>query len=332
MSWMQSVAVVGVLAATIGCGSDRPRTGGSDAGVLTFDAAMIDGRDGGGRDAGSPVADGGPADSGTTVAACDDLPPATTTPTGVRTAHPHITVYDGSGFATRSVSYIVTEDGDSRGPLLEVFAEVENTGFSRECDFLPDAYLGGTELVGLVEAPPHFGEYVDSVTNDCLGPGQTGVFGGLARGVTEADVAAASSLSLDLSPSTIGDSYPATNGPTVLRRDVVPNEDGWGIGGEIRIETTIRNYNMTTYAIDDRGLITAELQSYPRELETLYAGETIAYHSLNGAPCEFTDHLSFQSWIVGAASGFAPRFAFPSDVDVLQAERREAIAELRRVR
>ena len=327
--WVTPLVAIAVLCA---CGDgSRRRVDGSDAGVWTFDAAMIGGRDAG-PDSGRTADGGRPgSDAGSSAGDCDDLPPSSLSG-GVRTAHPHITVYDGSGFAARSVNYVITVDGDSRGPLIEVFVEVENTSSSTECDFLPDVFLGGTELTGLVETPPYFGEFVTTVTNDCLGPGQSGVYTGLARGVTEEMLASVSSLSFDPDPNTIGDAYPATNGPTVLSSEIGTHEEGWGLSGQIRINATIRNYNMTSYARDERGLITAELQSYPRRLEALYVGETVDYETLNGTPCRFDDHLSYQSWIVGAGSTFSPVFAFPTEVDGLQAERRVRMAELRRTR
>ncbi len=320
MHRIRAGAAVVIVLLLSSCGDGRRR------GTPTGDA-------GPGVDSGGPTVDAGGSDAGADAGgpggSCDDLPPATVVTPSVRTAYPHITVTEVNGFGVRSVNYVITEDGDSRGPLIEVLVEVENTTSSTECDFLPDARLGITDLTGLVETPPYYGEYVDTVTNDCLGPGDVGVFNGLARGVTEASLATESSLFLDLSPSTIGTNYRATDGPTVLSAEIVAVEGGWGVQGQLSVPTTVRNYNLTFYARDERGLLTSELQAYPRELDTLYAGETVAFETLAPAPCDFVEHLAFPSWIVGASSGFFPSFSGGPDIDSLQAARREAAARLR---
>ena len=119
-----------------------------------------------------------------------------------------------SGFALKSVNFVIREDGDSRGPLLEMLAEVQNGRSTIECEFLPDVSLGAKAIVGLIATRPHYGASVMTVTNDCLGPGEVGVFYGLARGITTSTLDAESHLIVNVNPNTLDTFVPAANEPS----------------------------------------------------------------------------------------------------------------------
>jgi hypothetical protein len=152
----------------------------------------------------------------------------------------------------------------------------------------------------LVYAKPHFDEVVTSVTSECIAPGEVGVLAGVQRGITAEDLAAATSLGIDLEPFGIGTTTVATNGPMVTASVVMAAAGGWALGGQVTPRETIRNYGIRVYARDDRGLLFAELLAFPGELGTLAAGAPVSFET-QPADCQFGSHLLFDSWINGAA-------------------------------
>lgn len=223
---------------------------------------------------------------------------------GVLTSHPDISI---SLFPTTltadSASFVVKEDGDSRGPLLSVFVELRNTGTSTACTFIPDVSLDGEELVGLVETPPYHERVFDnlySTLTDCLAPGQTGVLLAVARGISEAELQTAYSLFIDATPQ--GDTtgsieyLSAVSEEPLLDAHVVQTADGHALGGTVTPVIPIFNYGLTVYARDSRGLLFAELLAYPGELEPLATGVAVDFES-EPTPCAFDDYLAYQSWI-----------------------------------
>jgi hypothetical protein len=196
------------------------------------------------------------------------------------------------------VNFKVTVDGDPRGPLLEMFGEVVNDTGRTECAFLPDVTLDFEEVITLVEAPAHFGDVVMSVTSDCLGVGDTGVLTGVARGITQADLAAATSLTILVEPNTFDTYQHATGGPT-LSMPEVGEVAGGGIGlrGRLLVAQAIYNYGLKVYPRDSRGVLIDELMAFPNELDPLAAGSTIDFET-DGTDCTFEDYLYFQSWII----------------------------------
>lgn len=54
---------------------------------------------------------------------------------GILTAYPDIkvTVTPAADFAITSFNFTVTDDGDERGPLLSLFAELKNVGTQQRC-------------------------------------------------------------------------------------------------------------------------------------------------------------------------------------------------------
>src|SRR5262245_19985496 len=151
-----------------------PRTipiGGVDAG--TAGAAGGSGGAGGGNTGGR---------GGNAGQSCATEPAAINS-AGVLTAFPRIaTSVTPAGLTLKSLNFVITEDGASRGPLLEMFGEVLNSSSRTECSFLPDVMLGFDEIISIVEAAPHFGTIITTVTTDCIGPGRTGVLIGVQRG------------------------------------------------------------------------------------------------------------------------------------------------------
>jgi hypothetical protein len=228
-------------------------------------------------------------------------PAATVNADGVLTAFPHITYsISPAGWSLESVNFVVTEDGDPRGPLLEMFGELVNDTGTTECSFLPNVLLEFDEVITLVEGPAYFGEVVMSVTTDCLGPGETGVLTGVARGITTADLAAATSLTIMVEPNTFDTYFPAAGGPTVTMAEVSSvTAGGFGLRGKLLIGETIYNYGMRVYPRDARGVLVDELLAFPNELDTLGSGSTVDFET-DGVDCNFDDYLLFQSWIVGA--------------------------------
>ena len=298
----RTMAMLALLAAfAAGCGRDRgsrtviPRDGGTrDGGVSPDGAPRVDA--GPGVDAGPRVDAGtGPdagRDGGSPPGGCDGLPPAMTTPTGTRTAYPGISYIVEFGYALRTINFI------HDGTRMHVLAEVANNTGSAECDFFPDMTFDGIDLYpDIVETPPHYTSVVSTVTNDCLSAGDVGVVYGRSSDITLDDLSSGT-LVLDMSPSTIGTPYRATNGPTILSSTPTMTAEGWVVRGQIRPMVAVRNYSLATYARDSRGLLIGELLAFPMMLGTLPAGSTVDYEGGDPIPCPFTEVLQFQSWII----------------------------------
>ena len=242
--------------------------------------------------------EGGAVDGGTMPSACGaSLPEATVNANGVLSPFPHIDYRILTpGFTIVSVNFTLTEDGGS-SPLLEMFAEIRNSGTTVECSFLPDVSLDFHDIVGLVDTPPFYNEYTTSVTHDCLAPGEIGVIRGVARGVYQADIDTARSLTIDIGPNTIGTSTRALDGPLVLRADIIESASGWVVDGDLSIATTIYNYGYVALARDYRGVLVDELLAFPAELGTLSGGSTVAF-TTGATACPFDSFVAYQSWIL----------------------------------
>jgi hypothetical protein len=258
---------------------------------------------------------------------CGSTRPASTNAAGILTAYPSQTwSVIPSHLRVTSVNFVVTEDGDERGPLLEMFGEIRNDG-SLECNILPDVFLDGEEVVTITETPPYQDEF-SSVTADCLGTGEVAVFAGVARGIDEDDLEGAF-VSFDGSPNTFSTPVRSAQ-PTIEAPSVAMVEGGgYGLTGTLRPHATIYNYALRVYPKDARGLIVDELLDFPNSLETLPAGSSWPIET-GGTDCAFTDYLDFQGWIDGARSGFLPGDSGPEPEHLrLRRERRMRIARLR---
>jgi hypothetical protein len=243
---------------------------------------------------------GGSSSGNTTNAssACTELT-ATRNADGVLTPFPNIDVsVTPAAFQLTTLNFVVTEDGDPRGPLLEMLADIKNTGTKTECDFIPSIYLDGEELVGLPKTPPYMSTLLTSLTNDCLGPGETGAISAVARGVTKAELAAAGSLLVDLEPNTYGTYNPAKDPPQVTA-EIAKLATGWGVKGTVTPKATIRNLEIRIFARNSQGVLTADLGAYPNTLGTLALGVPVSFESTT-TPCEFEGYALYTSWIVGA--------------------------------
>ena len=219
---------------------------------------------------------------------------------GTLTTYPNIThSVTPVGMAIKTLNFTVTEDGDPRGPLLRMFAEIENDSAQMECQFLPDIFLGLEDLVGLVDTPPYHGEITTTTTTDCLAPGETGVLMAVQRGISVDDLQMASTLTIALNPNNLQEYSPANEGPDITAA-IAQTADGWTLSGTLTPTTTIWNYGMTVYPRDARGVLVAELLAFPGSLDTLPAGVPVPFET-EAAECDFDDYLLFDTWIVGSA-------------------------------
>ena len=225
--------------------------------------------------------------------------PAASMVSGTLTTYPNITpIVSPLGMTLETLNFTVTEDGDSRGPLVQMFAEIQNNSAQRECQFLPDVSLDFRELIGLVETPPYHGEITTTTITDCLAPGETGVLMAVQRGISLDDLEMASTLTIALGPNNLQEYSPATDGPDITTA-IMQTADGWTLSGMLTPTTTIWNYGMTVYPRDARGVLVAELLAFPGNLDTLVAGVPVPFET-EAADCDFDDYHLFDSWIVGS--------------------------------
>jgi hypothetical protein len=247
----------------------------------------------GGGTAGSGTAGSGTAGSGAT--GCGT--PAATTVGGVLTTYPNITYSIDTGFAVKSANFTVLDDGDTRGPLLTLFAEIQNNLTTPQCDFLPSVTLDGQDLIGLTYGAPYFNHNVTTVTTDCIAPGQVGVLTAVARGITAADLAAASFVSIGLSPGNFGTYLPATDRP-LITANPTPGAMGDTLSGTVTPPATIHNYGMHVFPHDSRGVVSGDLRAFPNNLATLNAGVAVSF-ATEAVSCPFTTYMVADSWIEG---------------------------------
>lgn len=250
-------------------------------------------------DGGAPVADGGSpvVDGGSPPRTSCSTDSASSGAGGELTAFPHInTVLTPARYQLLSINFVVTESDDPRGDLFEMYAEIENQGTESECSFLPDSFLDFNEIVSILTAPPHFTDIVTTVTSNCLAPGEVGVIRGVARGITIDDLAVATSLTIDLNPGTFARGVPATGVPS-LTTGVQTTAEGWVVAGQVTPSASVSNYALRVFPRDARGLLINELLAFPGELALLPGGLAQDLET-EASPCEFTEYLSYQSWIV----------------------------------
>ncbi|MCA9578532.1 MAG: hypothetical protein R3B40_13585 [Polyangiales bacterium] len=299
---------------SLGCG------GGSDDPAADLGPGAPDG---GGGDVGTT-----PTDLGMGTTGCADLPATSVNAGGVRSAYPNIQYSAGTGYRIDSVGVKVTEDGDSRGPLFEMFIEVTNTGATIGCSYLPDVSLDFEELLGTVDGDGYYNDFGSLYS--CIAPGQSGILTALERGLDRSDLEAASSLTITMNPFALGTYTRETDGPTFTQEDVVSDADGYGVAGRLSINTTIYNYGVSVYPRDSRGVFVDELLAYPGELGTLSAGSTIDFDTTR-TPCAFSSYRTIDGWIRPSntlrAAGVATPEAQARDEGI--AARRAQVAALR---
>lgn len=262
-------------------------TGCDDHDDVVGDAGTVVGDAGTQRDANVPV---------------DAGPPATTNAQGVLSAYPTINYSITAGYKIVSASFIVT--AGSSTSYVDAYLEIQNTGATTKCNFLPDFYLDGQDLLGVLRASPYF--YSGStVTTDCLAPGEIGVLLGIGEDVTEADLATAV-VSVD--PNEYGSGYtPASGVPAIVAPSVVSGAGGFHLRGNLSVGTTIHNYGLHVFPRDSRGLLVNENTAYPNDLGSLYAGTTVPFETITGNPTSYTNYVTSASFISGAkALGHGP--------------------------
>jgi|GEM_PF-2623177 len=289
------LTAIPLLVGLAACGENRRTSSPAlpDGPTLMFDAAMIPGVDAGtppdlGRDAGPPDLGAG-------------LPPATINADGVLTPYPHLRFeISPPGFQILSANFTVTEDGDSRGPLFQGYLEIRNVGSTVRCGFVPEIFLGFTELLGLMDADPYYevhGTTVFTATSKCIPPGGVGVIDPLQRGVTLEELRSADLLTVDVRPfdSEFVVYRPATTDVRITR-SVSAVGDGYALGGTVTPQRTIYNFALYAYARDDRGVLFDKLRAFPGELETLPALVAHPYET-EATSRPFTADLTYSGWI-----------------------------------
>jgi hypothetical protein len=270
------VALVGALASVAcACASDGDGQSlrGPDGGLIEFDAAVLE----------------------------PPLPPAVVNEDGVLTPFPHLRFFVDPGYRLQTANFVITDDGDARGPLLQFYAELENQTGSIRCRFLPDIWLDSKEIIAVVTAHPYYEQYfngdLSSVTNSCIPHGSIGVFYGVARGVTYDDIAQAYALFVDPKPFLSSLTYVLpTDGPLLEDMQVALDEEGWGLRGTVRVRASIWNYALRVYPRDHRGVLTDELYAFPGSLDTLHAWSTHSFQTSRTTGA-FDEFRAFQSWI-----------------------------------
>ncbi|MCU0672961.1 MAG: hypothetical protein MUE69_09255 [Myxococcota bacterium] len=270
-----------------------------DADVLTFDAAMLGRNDGGvtpsldsGRDV-PGTRDAGTSDSGLLCA----IGRTGTTASGTRTNFPQIDITSDPRFRVVTAGFFVDRDGDPRGPLLFALLELENVSTQSFCSLIPDAYLDGVELVGLVETPAHYETaFTSSVTADCMRPGERGFYDAVARGVDVDDLQTARRLDFGFASTPyVADSTLAFPAPT-LTVEAESTPEGWRLAGTMVPPRTIRNYAMRAFARNADGIPNARLLAFPGSLGTLAGGVPNDVETLT-TPCAIASFDAYQSWI-----------------------------------
>jgi hypothetical protein len=300
--------VVGLVAllATVGCADDggsANSSGGSGNSGGAHAAGTSGSVTSGGTDAGgSSGAGGGSAGSAGMGAPKACGPEASLNADGMLTAYPDIDVVvtPAADFAITSFNFVVVEDGDERGPLVKFLAELKNVGTGLHCQFLPEVFLDGTELITLVYGPPKhlkIGDTVFTTVDECIGPGESAVLSGVQRGVTEADLSAANVLTIDPGPSNFDtDVYLPAVPPVIEDTEVVASGEGFVLKGTVSYGATIRNQGIRVYPRDARQLLVDEIMAFPGDLGIHAAGSTAPFET-EPTPCAFSDQELFQSWI-----------------------------------
>jgi hypothetical protein len=231
-----------------------------------------------------------------TVDVCDNVPPASLSPSGVLTPYPHISVADvPAGLTINSLNFSYIESSK----LVNLYADISNTGTATICPGA-DLLVDSVDFNGSITMPPYHSTISSSQTTACLAPGDAGILSGLASIPNkEQFLESASALHLTIQDFSFGDYVPAAGGPS-LSAPVIESESAWAISGSAYIPETMYNVLLTFFARDDRGLIIVQDGAYLRDGGTLLGGSSEPFSSF-GTPCEYSQFESFTTWIQGAA-------------------------------
>ncbi len=228
----------------------------------------------------------------------ENLEPATVNADGVLTNRPDISFFrTGSAILTiTTANFVLLEDGDDRGPLLQFMGEFRNDDFEGHCFFLPDVSLDYQEIITQAHGGPAYEGENFSTVMSCVGPGLSGVYYGVARGISQDDIDSGFTLSYDFGPSPVWTPDTAFDEPTLSRADVIQTDSGWIVDGDLRANGNFYNSSISIYPRDSRGLITDELKAFPRDLGDIFKGEVVGFQT-DAHERKFDDYLYVLSWI-----------------------------------
>lgn len=224
---------------------------------------------------------------------------------GGKTRYPSIAHNVLGSYEIESIGYLMNDAGTS----LQVFAEVRNTGATIGCLFLPDFFIDGYDLIGIVEASPYYGGI--SVTDACIPPGGTGVVLGVSNSVPSTILETASEIYIDMDPFSFG-TYTPTSDAQVRDASVVESGTGFAIEGEIYVSSSLYNYGLNAYPRDGDGIIVDELLAFPGSLNTLPTGSTTPFLT-EAIECEFSGYTTYGSWITNQTLSLARLSSSPGD-------------------
>lgn len=291
-------AIFGALWLLTACGDDAaaaeaeggPRDlmqpAASSSGILTFDASML------ARDAGTTP---------TSPEAGTGLPPAVINADGVLTPYPGIRFSITPPFEILTANFVVTEDGDPRGALLEPYIEVRNTGFATICHYPRSVYLDFVDVATRLNATPHHdqigatGTPFDS-TNPCVAPGAVGVLEGAARGISEADLAVASELHIEYDVEDFGAIHNLATEVSGVTGMVERTAEGFVLRGQITPRLRIWNVGIMVFPRDGRGVLVDGIYAFPGDLGLL-PGLVPTPFVTSPTEWEFSEYVAFAAWI-----------------------------------
>jgi hypothetical protein len=239
-------------------------------------------------------------DRAATEGACSDRPADLGTQ-GERTAHPSIavTVFPAV-FALRSINYVPVPANGDLPPIVRVFAELEYGGTETICASTADVSIGGYRQDAVLHGRPYLLPGFEDVTTDCLEPGDTAVIGTFLRDMTAEDLEAAVSGAIDIETNP---DFGGTRATSATRSPgtVVETEAGFVVTQDITASEGLFNYFQDLFAIDERGLIIAELNVPADSAEAggaaIGAGETVTLTS-EPVPCAPVDWRIAESYII----------------------------------
>lgn len=238
---------------------------------------------------------------GPSPAACSDLAVSTGS-LGERTAYPWIQAFvTPSSFALQSVNYVaLPAEGDIPSRVL-LYAEVSNGSGETLCASIPEVRLGGQIEDAVMDGSPHDLPGL-SVSFSCVPAGQSGFIYGIFRGMTEADLESASSLTIDVSNNAFsGMGEAPVFATSISGRSTEEFEGGHVVNQRVTASQDLTNYYQDLWIEDDRGLLIGRL-NVPHNSSTaggvrILAGETVELRS-ETSPCPIVASYSIENFIL----------------------------------
>lgn len=252
-----------------------------DAGEVSDAGAMPDA----GFDAGAPPSDAG-APPG-----CDDVAP--TVVDGVLTTAPDI----GLRLTPTDFRFLTANFYENSLGAAVLLAEVRNDGTERRCGFSPEVTAGSLpRFAAGLHTRPYF-TLTDTITEDCLEPGETGVLSAWTSEPLSA-VRATRIVDVQLTPNDFGMPREAV-GPYVEGERLVSGPGGTRVEGTLVADVAVENVLFRAYPRDSRGVLIAELLGTPSDLGAIPRGARIPF-ATGEVSCPVMEVESFLSWIVTA--------------------------------